>query len=426
MNHIAFVIPGLDQIGGAERQMLDLAEGLAARGWRISVIALSGDGRAGAERLRSAHIPFQSLAMRKGLADPRGWLRIHRCIQHLQPDVIHAHLPHAAFLARWSRLLAPSRVLIDTVHTSAIGGFGRQLGYRLTNWLPDRMTIVGDAAARIWTKRGRVKPGATVVIPNGIATVHWKPDAEARAAVRAQLGLTGQFVWLTAGRLEPVKNHRVLLEAMALLPPSAHLFIAGSGSLQTQLRRQASSLGLEDRIRFLGFVPDLLPFLQAADGVALASRWEGLPIALMEAAACALPAVATSVPGSREAILPGQTGYLCSPEDPAELAASMQHVMQMTPEERRAMGGRARQRIIAHFDLDSVLDRWETLYTELLADRPLPMRWARCGQASQRSAPGEDASCDVRAAAESPIAPALPPPIQGGVRSPPAPPARTP
>ena len=425
MNHIAFVIPGLDQIGGAERQILDLAEGLAARGWRISVIALSGDGRAGAERLRNAQISFQSLAMRKGLADPRGWLRIHRCIQHLQPDVIHAHLPHAAFLARWSRLLAPSRVLIDTVHTSATGGFGRQLGYRLTKWLPDRVTIVGRDAARNWIDRGLVKPGATVVIPNGIATAHWKPDAETRAAVRAQLGLTGQFVWLSAGRLEPVKNHRVLLEAMPLLPPSAHLLIAGTGSLQTQLRRQASSLGLEDRTRFLGFVPDLLPYLQAADGVALASRWEGLPIALLEAAACALPAVATRVPGSREAILPGQTGYLCSPGDPAELATAMQRVMQMPPEERRAMGDRAQQRVIAHFNIESLLDRWEKLYTELLADRPLPMRWARCGQASRRSAPVESASCGVRAAAESPPAPALPPSNQGGVRSTPAPPART-
>jgi glycosyltransferase involved in cell wall biosynthesis len=117
--------------------------------------------------------------------------------------------------------------------------------------------------------------------------------------------------------------------------------------------------------------------MQAADGVVLASHWEGLPMALLEAAACGLPAVATDVPGSHEAIVAGETGYLCSRGDSAQMAAAMQRVMQLDPEERRAMGSRARQRAIAEFDLESVLDRWETLYTELLVRQAKPVRWAR-------------------------------------------------
>ena len=128
MNHIAFVIPGLDRIGGAEQQLLLLARGLRSRGWRVSIIALSGTGQNLSTALAADSISFFSLAMRKGLADPRGWLLLHRWLRNQQPDVVHSHLPHAAWIARWSRLAAPVRVLVDTLHTSSTGRLGRRLG----------------------------------------------------------------------------------------------------------------------------------------------------------------------------------------------------------------------------------------------------------------------------------------------------------
>jgi len=78
LNHVALLIPGLDRIGGAERQLMLLAKGLRGRGWRVSVVALSGTGGDAAAELAGAGIAFLSLEMRKGLADPRGWLRFHR------------------------------------------------------------------------------------------------------------------------------------------------------------------------------------------------------------------------------------------------------------------------------------------------------------------------------------------------------------
>ncbi len=104
MSHAAIAIPGLNRIGGAERQAMLLAKGLRRRGWRVSVIALSGDGGEAAAELRACGVAFTSLEMRKGLADPRGWIRFHRWLRREQPDVLHAHLPHAAWLCRWSRL----------------------------------------------------------------------------------------------------------------------------------------------------------------------------------------------------------------------------------------------------------------------------------------------------------------------------------
>src|SRR6202453_3157581 len=129
MNHIALLIPGLDRIGGAERQVMLLAKGLRSRGWRVSVVALSGAGGEAAAELTAADVTFLSLYMRKGLADPRGWMRFNRWLRRERPDVVHAHLPHAAWLARWSRVAAPLRVLVDTLHSSSTGTLGRRVGY---------------------------------------------------------------------------------------------------------------------------------------------------------------------------------------------------------------------------------------------------------------------------------------------------------
>ena len=86
MSHVALIIPGLDRIGGAERQVILLAKGLCRRGWRVSVVALSGSGGDAAAELVGAGAGFLSLEMRKGLADPRGWIRLHRWLRQQKPD----------------------------------------------------------------------------------------------------------------------------------------------------------------------------------------------------------------------------------------------------------------------------------------------------------------------------------------------------
>ena len=124
MSHVALLIPGLDRIGGAERQVVLIAKGLLGRGWRVSVVALSGSGGQAAAELTAAGAGFLSLEMRKGLADPRGWIRFNRWLRQEKPDVVHAHLPHAAWLARWSRLGAHVPAMVDTLHSSSTGKLG--------------------------------------------------------------------------------------------------------------------------------------------------------------------------------------------------------------------------------------------------------------------------------------------------------------
>jgi glycosyltransferase involved in cell wall biosynthesis len=432
VSHVALVIPGLDWMGGAERQVILLAKGLRQRGWRVSVVALSGTGGPAAAELMAAGTTFLSLQMRKGLADPRGWIRFHRWLRQERPDVVHAHLPHAAWLARWSRLgmfafpapvqaaekgLIPCEkadkrpsepkgpidsvgfmrglkppppsgpdfsaacVVIDTLHSSSTGSLGRRLGYRLSGWLADRVTAVSQAVAQKHLAARMVSGNKLSVLPNGVDVEAWRPDAAVRATMRRELGLTDEFLWLAAGRLEAVKDYPTLLQAMAGTPEAARLVIAGCGPLQNELLRLCARLGLDGRVHFLGFEPDVKRWMQAADGFVLSSRWEGLPMGLLEAAACALPAVATDVSGTREAIVPGQTGCLAPAGDAAALGRAMTAMMQAPPEERHAMGERARQQAVERFSLETVLDQWEALYGELLGRGLHGIASARSGKA---------------------------------------------
>ncbi|HET6208073.1 MAG TPA: glycosyltransferase family 4 protein [Terracidiphilus sp.] len=376
MNHVALVLPTVDRVAGAERQVLLLAKGLLRRGWRVTVVALSGSGGDSACELAAAGAAFLSLEMRKGLADPRGWTRFRRWIRHESPDIIHAHLPHAAWMARWMRLFAPTRVVIDSVHTSATGTLGRRLGYRCSNWLPDRVSAVSQGAADAYCTARMASRRRLVLLSNGVDTRHWRPEPSVRVQHHKRFGLTGRFLWFAAGRLDPVKGYPTLLRAMMEVPAEALLVVAGAGPDEGKLRSMAVEHGLETRVQFLGFQPDVLPWMQAADAFVLSSRWEGLPMSLLEAGACALPAVVTDVPGSREIIEHGRNGFLAPSGDISSLGDAMTRMMRLSTEERASMGTDARRRVVAQFSLDAVLDRWEDLYRELLESHPRPARWA--------------------------------------------------
>jgi glycosyltransferase involved in cell wall biosynthesis len=374
MNHIAFVIPTLDRVAGAERQVLLLAKGLVKRHWRVTVVALAGTGVDAKLELGSEGILFVSLEMRKGLLDPRGWQRFHRWLGHEAPQIVHAHLPHAAWLVRWSRLFAPVPVIIDSLHTSATGTLVRRLGYRWSKSLPDRVCAVSQDVANAYQGARMVTKRQLVIVPNGVDVNHWRPDPAARADLRQRLGLGSEFVWFAAGRLDPVKDYPSLLWAIMEVPSPAHLVIAGAGPLENQLRCLSIQFGLESRVRFLGFESNVLRWMQAADAFVLSSRWEGLPMSLLEAGASALPAVATDVAGSREVLVHEETGFLAAAENSLSLRRAMTRMMRLSPRERSAMGDRARHRVVQHFSLEAVLDRWETLYTDLLEKHPSPAR----------------------------------------------------
>jgi glycosyltransferase involved in cell wall biosynthesis len=262
------------------------------------------------------------------------------------------------------------RVLVDTLHSSYTGGWGRHFGYRASDWLTDRVTAVSHAAADAHLAARFTDPRKLTVLANGVDLDARSPDPSLRAEVRGKLGIGDGFLWLSAGRLEPVKDYPTLLRALAIAADRPHLVIAGDGSLNADLRRLTKAISLQDRVHFLGFRADLRSWMHAADAFVLSSLWEGLPLAVLEAAAACLPCVATDVQGTREAIVDGDTGFLAPAGDTIALRDAMNMMMRLRLSERTAMGQKARSFVEKGFSLNSVLDRWEATYTQLLERNP--------------------------------------------------------
>jgi glycosyltransferase involved in cell wall biosynthesis len=369
--HVAFVIPTIDAIGGAERQVLNLAMELRSRGLRVTLIALSGSGGEQVAELARSSVNFFSLNMRRSWVDPRGWFRYLRWAQANRPAIVHAHLPHATWFARWMRLLAPVRIEIDTIHTSATGTATRKLGYRLSNWLTNRVTCVSDAAAQAALAARMVTANKLTVLPNGVPlpqnsplpNLHRNPDS---------------FRWISVGRLDKVKDHASLLCAFAALPQGpvkATLAIVGDGPMRVSLRELAERLRIDDRVLFTGFQQDVASLLAISEAFVLSSLWEGLPVSVLEAQAAGLPVVATDAAGTAQAMVSGETGLLAPVGDVAALAGAMAQVMAMTEHDRLEMGARGRAFVEEKFSLAAVVSRWQELYKELLEANPRSSRW---------------------------------------------------
>src|SRR5579859_875556 len=377
-HHIAMLIPTIDQIGGAERQVLELSKALAARGWRVTLIALSGTGSATARELSIAGVDYLSLDMRKAWIDPRGWLRFRRWARRHKPDILHAHLPHATWFARWTRLICPARIVIDTIHTSSTGNASRQRGYRLSNRLSNWTTCVSQPVANAALSAGIAQINKLSIIANGVVLPIEKapapeinpsgaPHLPAPTAGRCEIG---DFHWIAVGRLNPVKDYPTLLRAFALLPATARLTIAGSGPEESRLKALAAELQIADRTHLAGFQSNVQPLLANAEAFVLSSLWEGLPVSILEAAANGLPVVATDGAGTREAMIPGETGWVVPVGDVPALAQTMSAIMAMSPNQRQLMGSRGRQFVEEKYALAIVVDQWEQLYRQLLDQYP--------------------------------------------------------
>lgn len=358
---IAMVIPTIEKIGGAERQLLLLAKELSARGWQVTIVALSGDASNELEE-----VGYLSLQMRKAWIDPRGWLRYLAWAAENKPGIVHAHLPHAIWFARCVRLLAPVRVHLDTIHTSNPGNRPRRLACRLTNGLTNCVTCVSAAVADAALAAGIALRENLAILPNGVAI----PSTPSSHPLR----IPSKFQWLAVGRLAPVKDYPTLFRAFATLPGQPNLQIAGEGPEEHSLRKLAAELKIENRIQFTGFHRNIQPLLSTANGFVLSSLWEGLPMSVLEASATGLPVVATNGPGTRETIQPGLTGLIVRVGDATALAQAMAEVMAMQPDQRNQMGANGRKFVEAHFSLPNIVSQWEQLYSRLLAEHPRASR----------------------------------------------------
>jgi glycosyltransferase involved in cell wall biosynthesis len=365
---ILFIITGTGR-GGAETQVVSLAGALARRGHDVAVVSLLPPGDF-SDELQREGIPLYSLWMRRGRPSLLALFRFVGIVRRFRPDIIHSHMVHANLLTRIGRIFSRGIPLINTAHSFYEGGRTREMAYRITDSMCDCFTIISKAAAERFIRIGAVARHRIMTVPNGIDTGRFKRNGDERLRIRRELGIDDKFVWLAVGRFEAVKGYEIMLKAFRNVHNRSQksvLLIAGIGPLFEQSVALAGELKLGVNVRFLGLRRDVCSLMSAADGFVLSSLYEGMPMVLLEAASCALPAVATGVGGNPEVILQAETGFLVTPDNVEELEIGMNQMMDMPQESRVLMGAAARKHILDNFSLRAVVSKWESLYSQVLA-----------------------------------------------------------
>jgi len=320
-------VENLDR-GGLERTVVDLIASQREAGHQCRVICLFKLGLLAKELLASG-VRVDACGKRPGL-DLRALRRARALIRQSPDAVLHTHNAMAHYYAVIASLGLPLKCRINTRH--GMGGrskSGRQEWiYRQSMRFTDYTVAVCEAARARFAAEGVAPRRGLLSVPNGIRLDRFKPASVAgRQALAAELGWPeGSRIIGTVGRLQPVKDHALLLRAFAkvrMQVPEAVLAIVGDGPLRGALEAQAGQAGLSDAVRFLGDRHDVPRLLTGMDVFALSSVSEGYSIALLEACAAGLPIVATDVGGNREIVHDGINGRLVPAADVAALATAL-------------------------------------------------------------------------------------------------------
>lgn len=360
--NIFLIITGLG-MGGAERQVCDLADQFAAKGHQVLLISMTGET---VNRPLSTKVEVAELNMGK---TPLGFIKAYwqarRLIMQFKPDVVHSHMVHANLFARLLCLSTNLKKLICTAHSSNEGGRGRMLAYRLTDCMCDLNTNVSQEAVDISVKRGASPANRIIAMHNGVDTVRFTFNHESRTSLRAQLKLVDQTpLILAVGRLTEAKDYPNLLTAFAQLPDTldnSQLVIIGTGEEQAQISALAAQLGLTSRVHFLGLQRNVHEWMSAADVFVLSSAWEGFGLVVAEAMACERVVVATDCGGVKEVV--GDAGFLVEIKNSQQLAAVIEEAINLPVGRKKQLGTDARQRVIDRYSLSVIADKWLEIYS---------------------------------------------------------------
>lgn len=364
---VVFLARSLDH-GGAERQLVALAKGLASRGHAVSVVTFYTGGAFANELSRSGIEPI-SLG-KAGRWDVFPFLiRLYRTLREARPDVVHGYLSVPNLLSVLLQPFLPKTRIVWGVRASYMDlsryDWLSRLAYCLESRLARRADLIiansragaDHAVANGW-------PGEKIlVIPNGIDISYFQPDFQGRAKVRNEWGVADDEVLIgLVARLDPMKDHPTFLQAAARIArecPHARFACVGGGRLEDAARIQsmALELGLGDRLIMAGARNDMPAVFSAFDVASSSSYGEGFSNAIAEAMACGVTCVTTDV-GDAAWII-GQTGTIVPPRDPLALADAWGRLVVMTAEERWALGAAARDRVVAEFGVEVLVTRSE-------------------------------------------------------------------
>lgn len=357
------VVNSIRVCGGGEKWLVRQASCWKQEGHEPLILCQPG---ADLQRLcRDAGLPTQAVEMRHDVSLP-AVAGLAGALRRFRPDVVLCCNERAFRLAVPARLSAGKPPVIYRNGLSAT--FKNRAHNRLLFGAVSRMVVNTGALRDEMTAFGWIPRERVQVIQNGIDAEIYRPDPEARARVRAEVGSAPDaVVAAVVARVTEDKGQVETIEALASLAgdfPQAELWIVGEGSLRPVLEAQAQAAGLADRVRFLGFRRDVPAVLQAVDILVQASHREGLGNSLLEAMASRRPVIASTVGGNPDVVVPGVTGELVPPYDAAAIASALRPLL-AGPELRARYGEAGWQRVQDHFRLEREAQEWSRLFEQV-------------------------------------------------------------
>ena len=316
-----------------------------------------------------------SLKLRDGKALAKLW----RLMRRERPHIVHTHTARAGLLGRVAARLAGVPVVVHTFHGHVLRGYYsapktellRRMEQALA-WGTDRIVTVSERVKDELVNYGVAPPERITVIPLGFDLHPFLSCEDQRGLFRRELGLRdGTRLVGIVGRLFPIKNHRLFLDAAARVAarePDCRFVIVGDGILRPELEQVSSDLGLAGRVIFTGWRKDLPRIYADLDVLVVSSDNEGTPVSAIEAMAARCPVVATRVGGIPDLIIDGETGFLVPPKNAEQLAAAVIHLLR-EPDVAHRVGQAARAVARERFSVERLIDDTEDLYEELLTEK---------------------------------------------------------
>lgn len=347
--------------GGQEIRILTEMDGMARRGHRVHLVTASSADILPAARERGLSVDGLAIEAKKfrGLAAMRDWVGRHG----RDFDVINTHSSTDAWLvalARMGRRAMPP--VVRTRHVSTPVNTSRT-----TRWLYAKATaaivVTGEALKTQLVRVNGLDPARITSVRTGIDLARYRPLDGAGA--RAALGVDARPAVAILATLRDWKGHDELLDAWMLLReavPGWQMLIIGDGPRRAHLEGRVVALGLAADVRFTGNQEDVPAWFACAD-LAVLPSWgdEGVPQSLMQAAACGLPVVSTTIGAIGEAVQDGATGFLVPPHDVPALTQAMQRLMSDAAlRTRMGLAGNAYAQ--ANFGIDRMLDGMERVF----------------------------------------------------------------
>lgn len=365
--HVMQIIDSMS-LGGAEVLLRDLTHALLANNHRVSV-CYNTEGPI-AKEIEAMGVPITRLP-RLGRVDPVLLWRIYSKIKKAKPDIVHTHLFKSDIHGRFAARLARVPVVISTLHNCNNWAKNPILGriYGANARLADYIIAVSEEVRDYSIRYSHLDPKKITTIANAIPLARFRDSSCAGGRIRQEFNIpsSASVIGIVA-RLTEQKDHDNFLHAAQKIlndAPETYFLIVGDGPLAASLKKLAVSLDIQNSTIFCGNRQDIPAVMAALDILVFSSRWEGLPVALLEGLASALPVVATNVGGIPGVIQNGITGFLVPPADPDALAYSCNTLIRDTALRER-IGKAGCAHVQANYTMDGMVNKTISLYQSLL------------------------------------------------------------